>query len=172
MMGRNLAMVLLYLFTALSVFAAAPAPAAADFVYLAPAGTGSGLRTVEAPGPGASGPDTPGPGVSGPGAPWRVAAGESLRAVLARWGGRAGVEVLMLTDRHYVLGAGRAWRGSFAEAVASLLAALSHLPAAPAGELSADGRRLAVTHLTTALNTAGAPGAAPEGPTQAGVNAP
>ena len=135
----------------LCVFAA-PLPAAADFIYVTPAGTGSGLQTAEER---RSDAPVSRDAVSSDAGPaedvtWRVEPGESLRTVLARWGGRAGVEVLMLTDRRYALGAGRIYRGSFPDAVTALLAALSHLPAAPAGELSADGRRLAVTHSSAA----------------------
>ena len=77
---------------------------------------------------------------------WRVRSGEMLREVLRRWGGRAGVEVLVLTDRRYRLHEGRTFQGSFAEASDALFAALAHLPRPPAGTLRADGRTLAVLH--------------------------
>ena len=77
---------------------------------------------------------------------WQVHAGEMLREVLDRWGGRAGIEVLFLTDRRYRLHEGRAFAGAFDEAAQGLLAALSHLPHPPAGEMRPDGRTLAVMH--------------------------
>lgn len=78
--------------------------------------------------------------------PWQVHAGEMLREVLDRWGGRAGVNVLVLTDRRYRLHEGRAFAGTFDEAARDLFAALSHLPHPPAGEMRPDGRTLAVMH--------------------------
>ena len=77
---------------------------------------------------------------------WQVHAGETLREVLARWGGHAGIEVLFLTDRRYRLHEGRGFSGSFEEATQALFAALSHLPHPPAGEARADGRTVAVLH--------------------------
>ena len=77
---------------------------------------------------------------------WRVEAGDTLRDVLERWGTRAGVEVLFLTDRRYRLHRGQAFEGAFIDAVRALFFALSHLPHPPAGEFTADGRSLAVTH--------------------------
>ena len=77
---------------------------------------------------------------------WQVHAGEMLREVLDRWGGRAGIEVLFLTDRRYRLHEGRAFAGAFDEAARDLFAALSHLPHPPAGEMRPDGRTLAVMH--------------------------
>ena len=77
---------------------------------------------------------------------WRVEAGDTLRAVLERWGTRAGVEVLFLTDRRYRLHRGQAFEGAFIDAVRALFFALSHLPHPPAGEFTADGKSLAVTH--------------------------
>lgn len=77
---------------------------------------------------------------------WRVVSGELLRDVLERWGGRAGVDVVWLTDRRWRIDGSRAFQGEFAHAVRSLLFALSHLGYAPAGEVSADGRTLAVVH--------------------------
>ena len=77
---------------------------------------------------------------------WRLSADETLRGVLDRWAGRAGVEVLFLTDRRYRLHEARRFEGSFAEAAQALLAALAHLPHAPAGELRTGGRTLAVLH--------------------------
>ena len=83
---------------------------------------------------------------SGSAGPWQVRAGEMLREALGRWGGRAGIEVLFLTDRRYRLHEGRAFEGSFDEAAMDLLAALSHLPHPPVGETRPDGRTLAVMH--------------------------
>ena len=83
---------------------------------------------------------------SGSAGPWQVHAGEMLREVLDRWGGRAGVNVLVLTDRRYRLHEGRAFAGTFDEAARDLFAALSHLPHPPAGEMRPDGRTLAVMH--------------------------
>ena len=77
---------------------------------------------------------------------WRVEAGDTLRAVLERWGTRAGVEVLFLTDRRYRLHRGQAFEGAFIDAVRALFFALSHLPHPPAGEFTAGGKSLAVTH--------------------------
>ena len=77
---------------------------------------------------------------------WSIRAGESLRAALTRWGDKAGVDVLFLTDRAYRLEEARAFHGEFADAVGALLLGLLHLPHPPAGELSADGRVLTVMH--------------------------
>ena len=79
---------------------------------------------------------------------WGIRAGETLRTVLGRWGRRAGIEVLFLTDRRYRLHEGRAFNGSFEEAAHALSGALSHLPHPPAMELRADGGTLAVLHRT------------------------
>ncbi len=97
------------------------------------------------PASGAAGPTPGGPARAEPGG-WRVRAGETLREALDRWGARAGVDVLFLTDRRYRLGEGRAFEGGFGEAARTLLAALAHLPHPPVGELSGDGRTLAVLH--------------------------
>ena len=77
---------------------------------------------------------------------WHVRADETLREILRRWGGRAGVEVLFLTDRRYRLHEARVFEGSFADATEALVAALSHLPHAPVGELRPDGRTLTILH--------------------------
>ena len=79
---------------------------------------------------------------------WRVGASDTLRAVLERWGARAGIDVLFLTDRRYRLHRGQAFEGAFIDAVRALFFALSHLPHPPVGELAAGGRSLAVTHRT------------------------
>ena len=83
---------------------------------------------------------------AGTGGAWRVNAGGTLRGTLARWGARAGVDVLVLTDRRYRLHEARDFPGPFAGAVDALLAALAHLPHPPAGALSADARTLTVLH--------------------------
>ena len=72
--------------------------------------------------------------------------GETLREVLARWGARAGVEVVFLTDRGYRLHGARAFEGGFAGSVGALFDALGHLPHPPAAEFAPGGRSLAVTH--------------------------
>ena len=77
---------------------------------------------------------------------WQVHAGETLRETLDRWGARAGIDVLFLTDRRYRLGEARTFEGGFGEAAKALFAALAHLPRPPVGELSGDGRRLTVLH--------------------------
>ena len=77
---------------------------------------------------------------------WQVHAGETLRETLDRWGARAGIDVLFLTDRRYRLGEARTFEGAFDEAARALFAALAHLPRPPVGELSGDGRRLTVLH--------------------------
>jgi len=77
---------------------------------------------------------------------WRVHVGETLRETLDRWGARAGIDVLFLTDRRYRLGEARTFEGGFDGAAKALFAALAHLPRPPVGELSGDGRRLTVLH--------------------------
>ena len=77
---------------------------------------------------------------------WRVRPGEMLREVLRRWGGRAGVEILFLTDRRYRLHEGRTLEGPFPKAADVLFDHLSHLPHPPVGERRSDGRTLAVLH--------------------------
>ena len=77
---------------------------------------------------------------------WRVTEGEMLHAILERWGSRSGVDMVWLTDRRWRIDADHAFTGTFSEAVRALLFALSHLPHAPVGELSGDGRSLAILH--------------------------
>ena len=77
---------------------------------------------------------------------WHVRPGETLREALSRWGGRAGIEVLFLTDRRYSLHEGRTFGGPFAEAADALFVHLSHLPHPPVGERRSDGRTLADLH--------------------------
>ncbi|MDD9990724.1 MAG: TcpQ domain-containing protein [Rhodospirillales bacterium] len=139
---------------AIVLLAASAAPASAEFRYVPPAeaesaaepaakGTGALHEDIEPrPGPGQA---VSGASVSGPSV-WRVHAGEMLRGVLARWGARAGTEVLFLTDRRYRLEGEAEFQGGFADAAGALFAALAHLPHAPEGALSADRATLAVTH--------------------------
>ena len=76
---------------------------------------------------------------------WRLRAGETLFDVLGRWGSRAGVEIVVLTDRNWRIGAARVFRGrTFDEACAALFVGLSHMPHAPAAERN--GSILSVTH--------------------------
>lgn len=77
-------------------------------------------------------------------AEWKIAAGETLRDALERWGARAGIGIVWLTDLQWRLHETRTFRGTFAEAARTLLFGLSHLPRPPAGELRAGS--LAVTH--------------------------
>ena len=77
---------------------------------------------------------------------WHVHPGETLREVLRRWGGRAGIEVLFLTDRRYRLHEGRTLAGRFPAAADALFDHLSHLPHPPVGERRSEGRTLAVLH--------------------------
>ena len=101
----------------------------------------------EAAGGAAVGLDAPEAGVAKPGPDrWHVHPGEMLREALHRWGGRAGVEILFLTDRRYRLLEGRGFAGSFEEATQALFSALSHLPHRPLGERRGVGRTLAVLH--------------------------
>ena len=86
---------------------------------------------------------------------WQVRAGEMLRETLGRWGERAEIEVLFLTDRRYRLHEGRLFHGSFGEASQALFAALSHLPHPPVGETRPDGRTLAVLHREDVVRPAG-----------------
>ena len=144
---------------AIALLAASASPASAGFRYVPPAeaasaaepaakGTGAPHEDTEPP-PG-TGRAVSGTSVSGPRVPgttvWRVHAGEMLRGVLARWGARAGTDVVFLTDRRYRLEGDAAFRGGFANAARALFEALSHLPHPPEGTLSADRGSLAVTH--------------------------
>ena len=134
------------------LLALSTAPASAGFRYLPPAvdvvapesGTEelAPVRTDPPAAPVAAPPADPGPGP----AVWRVDAGETLRAVLARWGAHAGVEVLFLTDRRYRLDGAAAFEGGFMDAVQALFRGLSHLPHAPAAARSEGGTTLVVTH--------------------------
>lgn len=87
-------------------------------------------------------------GKSAAAGPWQVHPDEMLRETLERWGERAGVGILFLTDRRYRLLEGRSFGGSFEEAAQALFSALSHLPHRPVGERRGAGRTLAVLHGT------------------------
>ena len=133
-----------------------PATASAEFRYIAPSAARAGVTVLDEAGqrneetsaqtlqlpPGAAeltGGDR-GHNV------WRVDTGDTLRDVLERWGARAGIEVLFLTDRRYRLHRGQVFEGEFIDAVRTLFFALSHMPHPPTGELAPGGRSLAVTH--------------------------
>ena len=89
---------------------------------------------------------------------WRVEEGGLLRATLERWGDRAGVEVLWLTDRRYVLHRSRVYEGTFAEAARAVMFGLSHLPHPPVCELSGDGRSMVVMHRVAGIGGEGGDG--------------
>lgn len=144
---------------ALVLLAVSAAPASAGFRYVPPAevetaaepaaqGTDADAGDIEPgprPGQAVSVPRFTGTSVSGTRV-WRVHAGETLREALARWGARAGTEVLFLTDRRYRLNGDAVFEGGFAQATQALFAALAHLPHPPEGTFPADGTTLAVTH--------------------------
>ncbi len=148
------------------LLAVSAAPASAGFRYVPPetdaaqaevparqadardGSTGAAAADIEpAPVPGrdVSGTSVSGTSVSGTSV-WRVHAGERLREVLARWGVRADVEVLFLTDRGWRLDGAAAFEGGFMDAVQALFRGLSHLPHAPAAARSEGGTALVVTH--------------------------
>ena len=129
----------------------------AGFIYVPPEETvpiraEAGGDTLMQPVPEAAGGASAGPVVHEAGAVkpgpdrWRVHPGEMLRDTLDRWGSRAGVRILFLTDRRYRLHEARSFAGSFEEATQALFSALSHLPHRPVGERKGAGRTLAVLH--------------------------
>ena len=152
---------------AVLLLAVSAAPASAGFRYVppvvdasadgtateVPAGAKPGAPEVDSPGlEDGSGTERAAPGSdrasaadTGP-TVWRVHAGETLREALGRWGGRAGTDVLFLTDRRYRLDGAAAFEGGFADAAQALFDALAHLPHPPAAGFAADGRSLVVTH--------------------------
>ena len=135
------------LVAAVLLLAAIP-PASAGFVYVPPA-VDADATGAEEPGPGGGVPAGADAAVppAGPGpAVWRVKAGETLRAVLARWGARDGADVLFLTDRRYRLDGTAAFEGGFGHAVQALFRRLSHLPHAPVAARSEGGTTLVVRH--------------------------
>lgn len=77
---------------------------------------------------------------------WEVAGGMTLEEVLGQWGEAAGVEVVMLTDRVYEIASSHRFTGEFDEAVRALLFGLGDLAYAPIGQLSNDGKVLAIHH--------------------------
>ncbi len=87
---------------------------------------------------------------------WRVAPGELLADVLARWGGRAGVAIVWLTDRRWRIDQGVTFRGTFDQATRSLLFGLSHLAFAPVAQFAPAAATLAIVH-----RPPGAPGPEP-----------
>ena len=121
-----------------------PSIASAEFRYIAPSAARAGVTVLDETG-------ERGHGV------WRVEAGDTLRAVLERWGTRAGTEVLFLTDRRYRLHRDQTFHGPFIDAVRALFFALSHMPHPPTGEFAAGGRSLAVTHRAPQLPPTGDP---------------
>lgn len=85
---------------------------------------------------------------SAPEAPavWEVAGGSTLAQVLGEWGKQAEVEVVMLTDRTYEIASSHRFTGAFEEAVRALLFGLGDLAYAPIGQMTQDGRVLAIHH--------------------------
>ena len=77
---------------------------------------------------------------------WEVAIGTTLAQVLEEWGARAGVEILMLTDREYEIGSSHVFQGDFVDAVRALLFGLGDLPYAPVAQVLNGGAVLAVYH--------------------------
>ena len=134
--------------TALLLLAATD-PAAAAFRYIPPASSGPDTLPGEPAVPGQptndAAPEQTGPGAAAPDV-WRVHPGETLREVLVRWGARAGVAVVFLTDRGYRLHGGHAFEGEFFASVEALFSALGHLPHPPAAGRAPGGRSLTVTH--------------------------
>ena len=127
---------------------AAAGPASAEFRYVPPpADTVASEPVWNEPAAEGAGGATAAGASSEPGpAVWRVEAGETLRAVLARWGARAGTDVLFLTDRRYRLDGTAAFEGGFMDAVQALFRRLSHLPHAPVAARSEGGTGLVVRH--------------------------
>ncbi len=135
---------------AIALFALWAGPTEAGFRYVPPEAeeTVPGEADIGAPpGPGLADldPSVSGTSVSGTRV-WRVHEGEMLRAVLARWGARAGTDVLFLTDRRYRLDGAAAFEGGFMDAVQGLFRSLSHLPHAPVAARSEGGMALVVRH--------------------------
>ena len=148
----------------IALLALSAAPASGGFRYVPPAEAEAAAEAAETLGPGkdadagaedVESPPGPGPAVLNPSVSgasasgtsvWRVHEGEMLRAVLARWGARAGAEVLFLTDRRYRLDGDAAFEGGFADAVQALFQSLSHLPHAPVAARSEGGTTLVVRH--------------------------
>ena len=138
---------------AIALLALSAGAAEAGFRYVPPGKTGAvqaeeisrspGVADLEPP-PG-SGPAVPGASVADMSV-WRVDEGEMMRSVLARWGARAGIDVVFLTDRRYRLEGDAAFEGGFTDAVQALFRGLSHLPHAPVAARSEGGTALVVRH--------------------------
>jgi len=141
---------------ALALVALSSAPASGGFRYVPPPEpefaqdekSVPGEADIDsAPGPG---PAVLDPGVDGTSVSdtsvWRVHEGEMLRAALARWAARAGMDVVFLTDRRYRLDGKAAFEGRFANAVQALFRSLSHLPHPPVAARSEGGTALVVRH--------------------------
>ncbi len=79
---------------------------------------------------------------------WSVINGMMLSEVLEKWGRRASVEVVFLTDHDYLLETSHTFRGTYKEAVQALLFSLGNLPYPPRGSLAKNGRVLAIHHTT------------------------
>ena len=77
---------------------------------------------------------------------WEVSAGSTLSTVLRQWGERADVEVVMLTDRVYEIVSSHQFTGEFSDAVRVLLFGLGDLAYAPIGQMTEDGKVLAIYH--------------------------
>ena len=78
--------------------------------------------------------------------PWVVRPGSLLGEVLQEWGRRAGVEVVMLTDREYQIDSRHEFHGEFTDAVRTLLFGLGHFRYAPVGRALKEGKVLAIFH--------------------------
>ena len=155
--------------TAIALLALSAAPASGGFRYVPPEAeltqaeeAEPGAAEIEAPpgsGPAVSGTSVLDPRVSGTGVSgtsvWRVHQGEMLRAALARWGARAGTDVVFLTDRRYRLEGDAAFEGGFADAVQALFRGLSHLPHPPLAARSEGGTALVVRHRMSASPASG-----------------
>ena len=139
----------------IALLALSAAPASGGFRYVPPEPeltqaeeVAPGATEIEPPpgsGPAVLDPRVSGKGVSGTSV-WRVREGEMLRAALARWGVRAGTDVVFLTDRRYRLDGAAVFEGGFADAVQGLFRSLSHLPHAPVAAWSEGGTALVVRH--------------------------
>ena len=139
---------------AVAVVAAAATvePVRAEFHYIAPMVEETATLAVASSAPGEGEGDGGAAMVAEavePEAPppeWKVMAGSTLEEVLGEWGSRAEVELVMLTDREYLIGSSHVFRGKFADAVRALLFGLGHLRYAPVGQLLEGGRVLAIYH--------------------------
>ena len=130
---------------AIALLALWAGPTEAGFRYVPPEAEETAPSAADIGPPPGPGPAVMEPRVSDQGV-WRVREGEMLRAVLARWVGRAGTDVLFLTDRRYRLDGDAAFEGGLADAVQALFRSLSHLPHAPVAARSEGGTTLVVRH--------------------------